>query len=148
MNHHFNPPEIPHPTLDNPNDRHRLFLLQHIANPNRSQREELERLSAIYPNNHLFEEKIITELKLSGFIKPIDLQPDLPRKTETGQRIKHDKTWLTTPAGVTALLYTRFPSESKQLSQKTLSRHLSIITTIASILTAIATMLTAILTLL
>ena len=129
------------PAFNNPNDRLRLFLLQHIDKPTPRHRKELRHLSTIYPDNHLFEKQITDELKTSGFIHAKDLEPDKPQRSETGSKIKHAQEWHTTQSGITALRHSRFPSESKQFTQQTLSRLLSLFTAIATAITAIATVI-------
>ncbi len=132
---------IPRPTFDNPNDRYRLFLLQHINCPGYRHKRELRKLSAIYPNNHLFEEQIIDELSASEFIQPIDLEPEKPHRSETGETIPHKLQWSTTPTGENALLHSRFPSETKQLAQKSRALCLDWFIAVSTTITAVIAIL-------
>ena len=99
------------------NDRYRLVLLDYIKDKTKRNDKELKRLLLSYPDYMIGRFDIERDLLKRGFLKSIDLRPDLPDQDDDGNYIdyhtkgikKHET--ITTESGIASLKSNLFPSE-------------------------------------
>lgn len=114
------------------NDRYRIVLLDYIKDKKKHNYKELKRLLLSYPDYMIGRSDIEKELLKRGFIKSIDLRPDLPNQDNDGnyidyhgKGIKKNET-ITTESGLASLKRNLFPSELLAKKREERLRHLDI----------------------
>lgn len=99
------------------NDRYRIVLLDYMKDKTKHNNKELKRLLLFYPDCMIGRFDIEKELLKRGFIKSVDLRPDLPNQDDDGNYIDYNKKGIkknetiTTESGIASLKSNLFPSE-------------------------------------
>ncbi|WP_163305039.1 hypothetical protein [Dysgonomonas sp. 521] len=99
------------------NDRYRLVLLEHIKDRTKHNDKEFNRLLLNYPDYVIGRFDIERDLLKRGFLKSVDLRPDLPNQDDDGNYIDYNKRGIkkyetiTTESGIASLKSNIFSSE-------------------------------------
>lgn len=103
--------------IDGINDRRNLFMLINKDGQAWDDKSKILILQSFYPDfMNVYLEEIKKDLLDRGFIKHVNMHPDMPLTDEEGNENDIFK-WVTTPEGIDALNTNLFPSELKKRNE-------------------------------
>jgi hypothetical protein len=128
--------------MNNPNDRYNLVLLQYKERKGLRERNKIQKLCKQYPDNSVYESKIIDLLSSRGLIEYINSEAE---QNESGNWVYTNdlpKYYQTTKAGETALKNGLFPSETRNEAKNKAFRYIQIIGILIAALGGLITIIT------